>query len=131
LSSATDLLYHSIENFKDEITKCDITTTEIQESREWEDGVWKLENSTKTLKRLLVEAQEQLHKADVAKLKEKELKKKRMRRELEEDQEEMEKMSNVYANDVTSITEKNQNLRTEEDKFHNRRKKREKMKKTK
>ena len=131
LSSGTDLLDHSIENFKDEMSKYDLTTTDVQESRKWGDGIKKINRSTDTFKRLLKEAQEQLRKADLAKLKEEEMKKKRMMRELEEDQEEMEKMSNVYANDVVDSTDKSQKLRTEEEKLYNRTKKKGKMKKAK
>ncbi len=123
----TDILYQSIENLKETKSQYNLIIYDVEDNRSWEDGVRKVERALGTLQRLVKEASDQLGKAEVVKLKE-EQKKKNLILEVEEDQEVMEKMRDDYANDIVVASGTGNKVRTEEDKFRSRTKKKERKK---
>ena len=127
-SDETVLLDQSIENLKEEIHMYNLVSSEVKENRLWKDGEKKMEKSLTTLRRLVDEANDQLRKADVARIREEQSKKKQMMLEEMEDEEEMEKMRDSYVNEIHA-SGKGHKVRTEEDKFRSRTKKKQKRRK--
>ena len=124
-SDETVLLDQSIENLKEEIHMYNLVSSAVKENRLWKDGEKKMEKSLTTLCRLVDEANDQLRKAEKARIREEQFKKRQM---MLEDEEEMEKMRDSYVNEIHA-SGKGHKVRTEEDKFRSRTKKKRKRRK--
>lgn len=126
----TEQLDRAIDNLKEEIDKYNLTSAEVIENRKWRDGVRSIGKSKEILHRLLMEANDQLRKVNITQHKEQQKIKERLM-ELDEDRDEIEKLSEAYVNDVDDkpVQSRRREVRTEHQKVMARKKKREKRKK--
>ena len=129
----TDLLDRAIDNLKEEINKYNINISEVNDDRNWKIGIKNISESNKTFEFLLKKVNDQLQNSNFAQLKEN-LEMKEGMMELEEDQDEIEKLSESYVNNVDHLpidTHKKGQARTEKEKVMSRAKKRDKKRKRK
>ena len=120
----TERLDHTIDNLKEEIDKYNLTAAEVRENRKWNES-FRSVKSKEALHHLLMEANGKL--AEISQYKEQLTIKERMM-ELEEDRDDIEKLSEAYVNDVDDklVQGHKREIRTEEQKVMARKKKRDK-----